>query len=106
LSFATRTLGNQDSPIDYGNTTGEFEEAFQTDGEFIHLRGGETVLASRLQGRHVQVIRVRATALPQPVDSDWRVTDVVTGVAFNIRDVTVSEDRRSVDLLCESGVAA
>lgn len=76
-----------------------------TRAEFIHLRGSETVMAGRLSGKHTQVIRIRSSSIARSITTDWKVKDTTTGTEFNIRDVTPTEDRRSIDLLCESGVA-
>ena len=72
---------------------------------FTHLRGGETVLAARLAGRHQVAINVLTSAAVRKVTAEWRIRDVRTGTIYNIRDVTPSEDRSSIDFLCESGVA-
>ncbi len=88
-----------------GNTEGDWQEKFQLRAGYIHLRGGETVLAGRLQGQHSQVIFVRASALSRQVTTDWRVRDVRTGRSYNIRDITPSDDRLWLDFLCQSGVA-
>jgi head-tail adaptor len=88
-----------------GNTEGHWKEQFQLRAGYLHLRGGETVLASRLQGQHSQVMFVRASLLSRRVTTDWRVRDIRTGQSFNIRDVTPSDDRLWFDFLCQSGVA-
>lgn len=90
----------------YGNSVGEFQEQFQVHAGFLHLRGGETVIASRLQGQHVQVIFVRASSQTRDVTGDWRIRDVRTGDIYNIRDITPTEDRKWIDFLTQSGVAA
>jgi SPP1 family predicted phage head-tail adaptor len=92
-------------PDDDGNYVGKWVEQFQCSAGFIHLRGGESVLASRLQGQHVQVIFVRACSQTRTVTTDWRIRDVRTGATFNIRDVTPTKDRAWVDFLCQSGGA-
>jgi head-tail adaptor len=89
----------------YGNSVGEFQEQFQTHAGFVHLRGGEAVIASRLEGQHVQVIFVRASTQVRDVSGDWQIRDVRTGVAYNIRDITLADDRKWLDFLTQSGVA-
>lgn len=105
VAFDQRETGNPDSPADYGNTIDEWEEQFQCRAAFIHLRGGEAVLAGRLAGRHTQVIRVRACSQTRDVTTDWRVRDARAGTVLNIRDITPSDDRGWLDILCESGGA-
>lgn len=92
-------------PDDDGNTLGEWVEQFRCRAGYIHLRGGENVVASRLQGEHPQVIFVRASRQARAVTPDWRVRDVRTGIAFNIRDISPTADRAWLDFLCQSGVA-
>lgn len=105
VGFEVRTVENPDSPADYGNTEAAWVEQFACRAEFIHVRGGEDVMAARLAGRHVQVIRVRASTETLAVTTDWRAVDKRNADVFNIRDVTHTTDRRWVDLLCEKGVA-
>lgn len=105
VALAKRIEINPDAPDDLGNGRAEWVDQGTVWAEFIHLRGGEAVIAGRLQGRHPQVVRVRASALTRQVETDWRVTDARTGIELAVRDVTPSPDRAWVDWLCESGVA-
>jgi head-tail adaptor len=105
VAFDEMGEGNPDSPADYGNTVTDWQEQFRVRAAYIHLRGGEAVLAGRLEGRHVQVIRVRASSQTRLISTDWRARDVRTGEAFNVRDVTPSDDRMWLDILAESGIA-
>jgi SPP1 family predicted phage head-tail adaptor len=88
-----------------GGTGGAWAEQFQRRAGFTHLRGGEKVLAARLEGTHTLVIRVRSSTGTRTVTTDWRVRDVRTGTAYNIRDITPTEDRMFLDILAQSGVA-
>lgn len=99
VSFAVR--GERDDG--YGNTQAGWVEQFQDAASYVHLRGGEGVLAARLENRHPLVLRVRASTRTRAVTADWKVTDVRTGVEYAIKDVTASVDNKWVDLLCERG---
>ncbi|WP_421912733.1 phage head closure protein [Mesorhizobium sp.] len=88
-----------------GGTTTAFSEQFRCRAAFVHLRGGETVQAARLQGQHPQIIRVRASSLTRGVSGDWQIRDVRNGDVFNIRDITPGLDRQFIDFLCQKGVA-
>lgn len=88
-----------------GVTVGEWQEQFQCAAGVINLRGGEAVMAGRLQGKSTRLFFIRSFAASKLVDTDWQVRDVRTGVAFNIREISASDDRAWLDLLCESGVA-
>ncbi|MDK4704326.1 head-tail adaptor protein [Rhizobium sp. CNPSo 4062] len=88
-----------------GNTVGEWQEKLQCRAGFTHLRGGESVMAARLEGQHTQVIFVRRSTLTRGITTDWRVRDLRNGDTFNIRDITPSDDRLWLDFLCQKGVA-
>ncbi len=105
VGMEARVEENPDSPVDYGNTESTWTEQFAVRAAYIHLRGGEAVQAARLAGRHVQVIRVRASTATRTITTDWRAVDKRNGDIFNIRDVTHDNDRRFIDLLAEKGVA-
>jgi SPP1 family predicted phage head-tail adaptor len=102
VSFAVR--GEMDDG--YGNTVSDWVEQFQDAAEYVHLRGGETVIAARLENRHPQVLRVRASTRTRNVTSDWRITDCRSRVEYAIKDVTHTTDNKWIDLLCERGVVA
>jgi SPP1 family predicted phage head-tail adaptor len=89
----------------HGGTTSSWVEQFRRRAAFVHLRGGERVLAARLEGRHQVAIGVLNSADVRRVTTDWRVRDLRRGTIYNIRDITPSADQHAVDFLCESGVA-
>jgi len=87
-----------------GNFEGPFEEQFECRAEFIHLRGGEAVMAGRLEGHHTQVVRVRTTTNTRRITAGWQLRDVRRDIKFNVRDVEHEENRQFIALTCESGV--
>ncbi len=89
-----------------GNFKSDFVEQFRCRAEFIHLRGGESVMASRLQGKHTQVVRVRSSGLTCQVATDWRIRDLRRNIVFNIRDAEWEVNRRFIAFTCESGVVS
>jgi SPP1 family predicted phage head-tail adaptor len=100
------TFGERSTVSDgAGNERGAFEDRFTLWAEFVHLRGGESVMASRLDGKHVQVIRVLTSSKSRQVTAAWMAKDARTGTLFNIRDISPTKDRMFIDFLCESGVA-
>ena len=101
VSFARR----QEVDDGFGNTVSDWVEQFQASAGYTQLRGGETVIAARLENRHPVIVRLRTSAAARQITADWRVTDTRTGKEYAIRDVTPTEDRQYIDLLCESGVA-
>ncbi|GEC15158.1 head-tail adaptor protein [Nitrobacter winogradskyi] len=89
-----------------GSTVGDFATQFSVRAGFAHLRGGEAVIASRLENKHPVIITVRASSQTRQINSDWRLVDARDGTAWAVRDVTPETDRQWVSLLCERGVAA
>lgn len=106
-----------------GVTVGKWQEQFSVRAGVINLRGGEAVIAGRLQGKSAKVIFVRASSQTKEITTDWRMRDARTGalvdatngemvdgkkwtgVSYNIAEVTVSDDRAWIDCLGQSGMA-
>jgi SPP1 family predicted phage head-tail adaptor len=88
-----------------GGMTTAWADQFIRWAEYAHLKNGEAVMASRLQGKHSQVVKVRADSSTRTVSTDWRLRDKASGRVFNIRDTSLSKDRAFIEMLCESGVA-
>jgi head-tail adaptor len=113
VAFDVRAAGNPDSPEDYGVTVMDWVEQFTCRAAFIHLRGGESVLASRLEGRHSQVIQVRASSETRAITTEWRARDVNNGAwsgadwagpIYQVKDITPhEEDRAFLDILVQTG---
>ena len=112
-----RIVFDSPSPVSDGQGGQEdgWTEEFETDARFTWLRGGETVMASRLEGRQPVVIRVRKSGLSDAITTDWRIRDTRdgafdsseywTGPVYNIRSIVPTDDRRWYDITAESGVA-
>ena len=90
---------------EYGNTEGTFLEAFQCRAGFTFLRGGEAVMASRLEGRQPVVARVRESSQTRQIEPDWRMRDIRTGASYAVRSVAATPDRQWIDVTAEGGVA-
>ena len=88
-----------------GNTEGDWAEKFQCRAGFSYMRGGEAVIASRLEGVQPILVRVRSTPETLQIEPDWQMRDVRTGVAYNIRSIAATTDRKWLDLVVQSGVA-
>jgi head-tail adaptor len=88
-----------------GVEVGGWEQQFKCRAGVINLRGGESVMAGRLQGQHSQIVFVRASSVSREATTEWQARDLRTGVAYNIREITRSDDRLWLDFLCQSGVA-
>jgi len=98
-----------ESPVDTadgaGGTVRGWAAQFTVAAGYMRLRGGETVLASRLSGTQPTVIRVRASTQARRVTTDWRGVDARTGEIFNLRAIIESDDRAFLEITAESGVA-
>lgn len=89
----------------YGGSIAGWTAEFEARAAFRYLRGGETVQAARLAGRQPVVVTLRASADARRIEPDWRMRDVRSGTVYQVRTAIPSEDRRHVELTCESGVA-
>ena len=107
VAFAKRADTSTASPPGdgYGNVEGDWETQFTVAARRRMLRGGEGVLASRLEGRQPVIFTIRRSTQADAINTDWRATDARTGTVYNVRTVERSEDRHWIDLLCEAGVA-
>lgn len=88
-----------------GNEQDTWIEQFEVWGKRTVLRGGENVMAARLEGTAPAVITIRSSIQARQITTDWRCTDFRTREVYNIRQVTLSEKRDYIDLLVEKGVA-
>lgn len=91
----------------YGNFQSGFEAQFTVWTKRLFLRGGETVIAERLQGRQPAVLTIRASRQAAQITTDWCAVNARdSSEVYNIRSVSLSEDRSFYDILCERGVAS
>lgn len=94
-----------EAPDGYGNQTTVFQEQFQLHGEIVPLRGGEEVMAARLNKQQPAIVRIRQCADSERVTPEWRMRDVRAGEGYNIRSITLATVRGYFDLLVQAGVA-
>lgn len=104
LRFEARMLVSDD----YGNEVGEFEERFVRSAGVTPLKGTESVMGARLQGRQPVVIRVRRDSETAAIAPSWRAVDVRTGTIYQIKapPADMLGTRMYLDILAESGVEA
>ncbi|NKE74473.1 phage head closure protein [Ochrobactrum sp. MC-1LL] len=90
----------------YGNTYGQWVPQFERDACILPSKGGETVIASRLQEVQPALIIVRFDAETATITAAWRLIDARSGMIYNIRTAADMERRRRfITMLCEAGVA-
>lgn len=95
----------------YGNTQGAFTPQFTRRAYIGPMKGGESVIAGRLEGRAPTIIVVRHDPETVTITTDWIAVEVLgdgtDGKTFNIRQIDDMERRnRFLTLLCEYGVAS
>lgn len=94
--------------VDVPDGNGGFEKVvteLSRRGNIRFLRGGETVQASRLQGKQPVVVTVRNSQKTRQITTDTIMRDARTGTAYNIRAVVPTDDRQFIEITAESGVA-
>jgi hypothetical protein len=103
----------------HGNYEGRWVEQCQRRAGYVYLRGGEAVIASRLEAQQPIIVTVRADSETRLIDPSWRMRDLRngawegdpeddgywTGPEYAIKAVTPSENRRWIDVLVISGEA-
>ncbi|MBX8785275.1 head-tail adaptor protein [Ochrobactrum sp. GRS2] len=90
-------------------------QAVKEYAAFRYLRGGETVLASRLQGKQPVVVTVYSNSATRQITTAWRMRDVRAGSydakgkwrgdVYNIRSIVPTNDRQFLEITAERGVA-
>ena len=89
----------------FGNEQGSWAEQFECWAKRQFLRGGEQVIASRLESRQPAILTVRNSVNTRMITSEWRAIDKRDGRIFNIReDPKESDDRAMLEMLAEAGV--
>lgn len=91
---------------EYGGHAGVWQDQFTAAASITWSRGGETVLAGRLQGKQPAILRIRTSAAARGITPDWRVRDARSGEAYNIREKPREErdSRGYLEMLVEAGV--
>lgn len=88
----------------YGGVISGWATQFTEPARLMPLRGGEGVMAGRLQGTQPYVCTVRSSARMRNVTTAWQVVNARTGATYNITAVTNPDERNQyVDLLIVQG---
>lgn len=88
----------------YGGITGQWVPQFERDACILLSKGGETVIASRLQSIQPALIIVRFDAETSTITADWRLIETRSGTTYNIRTSADMERRgRWWTMLCDAG---
>ena len=90
----------------YGGVVGQWVTQFERNACILLSKGGETVIAARLQSIQPALIIVRHDAETATITAAWRLIETRSGTIYNIRTSADMERRgRFITMLCESGVA-
>lgn len=88
-----------------GNEQGEWRARYECAARRRPLIGGETVLASRLEGRSTARLTIRDNRQSRRITTDWRARDIHSEELWAIRSIVPSEKPGELDILVEKGVA-
>jgi SPP1 family predicted phage head-tail adaptor len=102
VTFQKRMLQADDG---YGNALTAFADVMTVWARITPLRGGEGVIAARLQGTQPVLITVRHSTETAAITPDWRLVDARTGTIYNIRTAVADERKAQIDMICEAGTA-
>lgn len=89
----------------HGGVIDGWTEQLRCRAAFRFLRGGEAVQASRLAGRQPVVVTIYQSVESSAIDTSWRMRDLRSGTAYNLRSIVPTDDRRFYEITAESGVA-
>ena len=104
-----------DQTNDYGQPLSGFSEAFTRRAAFKQLRGSETALGARIEGRQPIEIVVRRDSDTEQIATNWRVRDLRRGewansgetdwdgMIYSITAVQWSNDRRWIQVTAVTG---
>lgn len=91
----------------FGNTVAGWHVEFEARCGIMFLKGSEAVTAARLEARTPIIITLRNSAKARSITGEWRATDCRTGVVYQIKETPrPTDDRSTLEMLAESGVAA
>lgn len=106
LAWERREDVNPDFPEDYGNTQSAFVEQFRMHAQRRAMRGGESVMASRLDGTQPYILTIRQCDMARRIRTDWQARDVRSGQELQVKSIVDPTDRGAVlDIMVVDGVA-
>lgn len=88
----------------YGGSIQTWVDQGTVFAKFQYLKGGEEVMAARLQAKQPAIITVRSDGVTRQADPTWRIRDADSAL-WNIRAITDPSGRRAcLEILAEKGV--
>lgn len=89
----------------FGNTQGQWVGTGRYPASLEARRGGEAVIAGRLQGTVVYIVTTRYSAAAAAITPGWRFVDARSGQVYAIRTSVPRPRRDYIDFDVEIGVA-
>lgn len=92
----------------YGNIVGEeWINQFTQAANIKFLRGGESVMASRLEAKGPVIVIIRNSTQAREITGDWRAVDARNSRVYAVKELPRESDSRGyLEMLAESGVPA
>ncbi len=85
-----------------GNPILSYPEVFKAWVKLVPLRGGESVMASRMASRSPAIVTFRASTQARQVTSEWQL--VIGGRVYEVKeDPRETQDRAYFEMLVEGG---
>lgn len=82
-----------------GDRLGPWEDVADRSAEIVYLRGGEGVVAQRLQGEQPVVVAVRSCAVTRQIDNAWRAINTRSRQIYDIASAAPSDDAAWIEML-------
>ncbi|UGX87119.1 phage head completion protein [Phyllobacterium meliloti] len=86
--------------------TGPFATVFEAAARLIPMRGSETVIAGRLNGKQPYSCTFRGShAMARTVNNAWQLVDARTGKIYQVFSPTVDNDQNNafLDMIIQEG---
>lgn len=98
VTFSKR-VGDQD---EFGQTEHEWVVQFSRWASIAHRRGGEGVLAARLEGKALALVTVPADTETKLITSNWKFT--VGGVNWFVKEPPAPDGRGHLQFHAQTGI--
>lgn len=90
----------------HGGQTETWVDYLTVPASITFSRGGETVIAARLQAQQPAILRIRTSAAARNIKPTDKAVNARTGEVFNIREYPreARDNRGYLEMLVQSGV--
>ena len=89
-----------------GNTESVWIPQFECAAALKRLKGGESVMAARLEAKELVIVTVRRSMNTRQITHEWRAVDLRSGAVYMVKEEPRESDNRGfLDFLAMSGAA-